>query len=84
MTAIEYANTMTNPKGIKPFGPISVRWNRARRDWCATNTIDKGWDSCVHIHAKRLADVLARLNVDVVGIRCDDASMYYLCEPSKN
>jgi len=83
MSGIEHANTLVNPKGLRPFGPIAVRWNATHRDWCATNTVDKGWRSTVHLHHKRLACVLGKLNVRVVAVKCDDASMYYLCEPGE-
>lgn len=80
MTPVQFANTLTNPAGMTPFGSIAVRWDGTRRDWCATNTIEKGWASCSIVWGN-LPHVLGKLNVRVVAVKCDDHSMYFLCEP---
>ena len=82
MNAIEYANKLTNPDGIRPFCNIAIRWCAGTREWLAMNTIENGWSSSAPLAAKRLPDLLGRLDVTVVAIKCDAVSVYYLCEPA--
>ncbi len=81
MTPLQQLNTLTNPAGLTPFGPIAVRRDR-KGEWHAMNRIDRGFSSFAR-YSGRVEAVLGRLNVRVAAVKSDEHSTYLLCEPGK-
>lgn len=82
MTMIEQANTLTNAAGMTPFEAIAVRREKGSGKWCAMNRMERGFYGFCFAYGT-MGEVLSCLNVTVTAVKCDQHSVYLLCEPGK-